>query len=543
MTLKWNAKDNCYMVVTTDADKAERAGLTHSTKLKGPRGEPVYFTGDYKGRPVDNPYAVLCFYDEAEPSAKARLDHMKADFEMSWKTQGDKIFKAKGDKSYLPYQNAGIAYGVEKGNVLIGDEPGLGKTVQAIGIANEIQADKVLIVVPASIRLNWQRELNNWSLNPDMNIQVFKNSKGGFRPGVNTGIFSYELAKHPGLHAAIMAEKWDLLVIDEAHYAKTEDASRTRALFGGGNGPFRDKFIADRVENIVALTGTPLPNRPRECYTIAKALCPEAFDWMSFDDFQYRFNPFATTQTPTGEIISIEKKGRLSELQARLRSNFMIRRLKKDVLTDLPDKRYEFTYIEPDGRIQEVLQRESLLDFEVEDLKNPFAEIWGMISTIRREMGEAKVPRVVEHMKFLLDIMELPKVVLFAHHRTVLDRLEFELEKYGVVSVRGGMSMFAKDKSVQGFQRDPQKRIFLGQMDSAGFGIDGLQNVCSHVVFAEPAWTPGTNEQAVDRCHRIGQHDNVLAQFLVVEGSLDERVLAKMLGKYDTIYNSLDRAH
>ncbi len=542
MTLKWNTTDKCYMVITTDAEKAERAGLTHSTKLKGPRGEPVYFTADYKGRPVDNPYAVLCFYDEADAGAKQRLDSMKADFDRSWLTEG-KPFSAKGDKSYLPYQNAGIAYGIDKRNVLIGDEPGLGKTVQAIGIANELQCDRILVIVPASIRLNWHRELNNW-YKGDPNIQVFKNSKGGFRPGANIGIFSYELAKHPGLHAAIMAEKWDMLVIDEAHYLKTEDAGRTRAVFGGGMGPFRDNYIADRIgKSIVSLTGTPLPNRPRECYTIAKALCPEAFDWMSFDDFVYRFNPSATITNSDGDIISVEKKGRLPELQARLRSNFMIRRLKKDVLKDLPDKRYEFTYIEPDGRIQDVLQRESLLDFNIDDLKNPFADIWGMISTLRREMGEAKVPRVVEHMKFLLDIMELPKVVLFAHHRTVMDRLEFELEKYGVVAVRGGMSMFAKDKSVQGFQHDPDKRIFLGQMDSAGFGIDGLQKVCSNVVFAEPAWTPGTNEQAVDRCHRIGQHDNVLAQFLVVEGSLDERVLAKMLGKYDTIHNSLDRTH
>jgi SNF2 family DNA or RNA helicase len=105
------------------------------------------------------------------------------------------------------------------------------------------------------------------------------------------------------------------------------------------------------------------------------------------------------------------------------------------------------------------------------------------------------------------------------------------------------MSSKAKDNSVQEFQTNKKKRIFLGQIDAAGVGIDGLQNVCDHVVFAEPAWTPGANEQAIDRCHRIGQHNNVLAQFLVVEGSLDERIIAAVLEKNETIHNSLDRAH
>jgi SWI/SNF-related matrix-associated actin-dependent regulator 1 of chromatin subfamily A len=239
-----------------------------------------------------------------------------------------------------------------------------------------------------------------------------------------------------------------------------------------------------------------------------------------------------------------EERGRLPELQARLRSNFMVRRLKKDVLKDLPDKRYELSYIEPTGRIKEILRRESLLKFDIADLKDPFSEIWGMISTIRREMGEAKVPRVIEHMKYLLGIVEIPKIVMFAHHNSVMNELVAALDPlYGVVCVRGGMSSVAKDRSVQTFQTDKRKRIFLGQIGAAGVGIDGLQNVCDHVVFAEPDWTPGVNEQAIDRCHRIGQHNNVLAQFLVVEGSLDERVIAAVLEKNETIHNSLDRAH
>jgi SWI/SNF-related matrix-associated actin-dependent regulator 1 of chromatin subfamily A len=378
----------------------------------------------------------------------------------------------------------------------------------------------------------------------DVHTHVVLKSRHGVFPStdINAVVTSYELTRNEGIHNALLEKNWDLMILDEAHYLKTTDAERTRAIFGGGLGRYRNKLLANKAGSIVGLTGTPLPNRPRECYTLANALCPESIDWLSYDDFCFRFNP-SMRMNKDDKIFNIEKQGRLPELQARLRSNFMVRRLKKEVLKDLPDKRYELNYIEPDGNIQEVLMRESLLNFNVSDLKDPFSSIWGMISTIRKEMGIAKVPRVVEHMKYLLDVVEVPKVVLFAHHVDVMNQLTTELERFGVVAVRGGMSSGAKNNSILTFQNDPSKRIFLGQMDAAGFGIDGLQNVCSHVVFAEPAWVPGTNEQAVDRCHRIGQHGNVLAQFLVVEGSFDEKVLATVFEKNETIFNVLDRSH
>jgi len=549
LTLSYNKKQKCFFVVTHDKEKAEKAGLTLSTTARGANGEAVYFTATHDKKPEMNPYAVMAYYDEADASAREQLAPIKRDYDLSWKFETNyqpklstKVKMLKQD--FYEFQKVGIEYGIAKGNVLIGDEPGLGKTLQAIGICNEVNAKNVLVICPGNVRLNWQAEFLKWSTNDEINTQVFSSSRHGFNQStpdnpVNTAIFSYELAKNPGLHAAILDREWDALIIDEAHYLKTSDAQRTQAIFGGGRGLFKSRHISDHVGRIIGLTGTPLPNRPRECYTIAKALCPEAIDWGSYEDFCYRYNPSATMDNGHNR----EEKGRLPELQARLRSNFMIRRLKKDVLKDLPDKVYEFTYVEPDGAISDVLKRERLLDFKVEDLKNPDSPIFGMISTLRREMGEAKIPRIVEHMRYLLDGVEIPKVVLFVHHRSVMDQLTVALEKYGVVSVRGGMSMTNKDKSVQSFKNNPKVRIFLGQLDSAGVGIDGLQNVCDHVVIAEPAWTPGTNEQGVDRCHRIGQHGNVLAQFLVVEGSLDERVLMAILEKNETINSVLDKRH
>jgi SWI/SNF-related matrix-associated actin-dependent regulator 1 of chromatin subfamily A len=145
-------------------------------------------------------------------------------------------------------------------------------------------------------------------------------------------------------------------------------------------------------------------------------------------------------------------------------------------------------------------------------------------------------------MKMLLDIEEIPKVVLFCHHRSVMDALNEQLKDYGVVMVRGGIGPKRQQNAIDQFVENPAIRVFMGQLDAAGFGIDGLQGVCSRAVIAEPAWTPGTNEQAIDRLHRIGQHENVIATFLVVEGSLDEYVLASVLDKAQIIHSSLDRS-
>jgi SWI/SNF-related matrix-associated actin-dependent regulator 1 of chromatin subfamily A len=546
MGLTFNESQGTFILTTADGAAAEAAGLTLSTLIRGPKGEKVYYTADYEStghKPVFNPYAALPFWRQADEKALAKLRHLIDDYEASWAMDTDKDYpypdarRAEG-KSYMPFQKAGIEYALRRGNCLIGDEPGLGKTIQAIGIANACGAEKVLVLCPATIRKNWQREIHDWSVLPRLKTYPIYKSADGVSPVANYVICSYDLARNPNIHDALYAIKWDMLIIDEAHYLKSTDAIRTRAVFGGGarSSKFSTHWLADRTDRIVGLTGTPLPNRPRECYTVARALNWESIDWASYDSFLFRYNP--SMQVSTGH--TVEEKGRLPELQARLRCNFMVRRMKKDVLPQLPDKRYEMSYVEPNGAISEILAREKLIDFDPMELFNPDFMLDGTpISTLRRLMGEAKIPRVVEHLKYLLDIVEIPKLVVFTHHNSVMNALLTAMAPYGTTCIRGGMSTLAKDANIQDFVNS-DKRIFFGQLDTME-GIDGLQRVCDHVVFAEPAWNPGRNEQCVDRCHRIGQHGNVLAQFLIVEGSLDEKVLHIVLGKAQAIHASLDK--
>lgn len=550
MSLSYNPSlDTFNLLVPGDDQRAVAAGLTLSTKATGPRGEKVFYPADYDKKPIFNPYAVLDFYDEADGAARAKLSSYMRDYKNSWAQtyEGDfphpeTSIETGEPLEYMQFQKAGIAFGLQKGNILIGDEPGLGKTVEAIGICNAKSSKRNLIICPASIRLQWYKKIREWSSIENVLPYPVMKAASGVSDVAHYVIVSYDLTRHAGIHDALCALKWDNIVVDEAHYLKSTDARRTQAIFGasGPPSPYFVKNLLKRCGNVIALTGTPLPNRPRECYTLARAICFESIDYMSFDEFCYRFNPSAR-EIDGDKVFTMEKKGRLPELQARLRTNFMIRRMKEDVQKELPKKRYELTYVESNGKIKEVLAKERMLHFKIEELKDPFAEIWGMISTIRREMGEAKVPRVIEHVKYLLDLVEIPKLCIFAHHKSVMNTLAQELGHYGLVQIRGGVSPLSRQSNIDQFRKDEFTRIFLGQMDASGFGVDGLQDVCDWAVFAEPSWTPGINEQVVDRLHRIGQKKNVLAQFLVVEGSLDERILAANFEKVHTIHESLDR--
>lgn len=537
--LSFNKKQNTFFLFTHDEARAKRAGLTLSTKVTGPNGEKCFFTAGYDHKPDKNPYAALEFFGEADEDARRELGSLKEAYDRSWADNSPKVFPAPPGYEYAGFQNAGISAGLEKGSLLIGDEPGLGKTGQAIGICEARKEKRNLVIVPATIRKQWAKAVTTWTDGRRSAYPILKSSDGT-NPHCEYNITSYDLTRNEGLHGALMSQTWDNLIVDEAHYAKNTGAGRTQAIFGGGahGSKYFEEFIRNKCGNVIALTGTYLPNRPREAYILAKAINWEAIDWMTFNEFCYRFNP--SGYADNGMLIE-EREGRLEELQARLRCNFMIRRLKADVAKYLPPKTYEMSYIETDGGISEVLKKERMLNFRPEDLRNQFTPLFGMISTIRREMGEAKIPRIVEHLRYLMDDLEIPKVVVFCHHRSVMDALEHYLGQYGVVQVRGGMSSNQKEHSVESFVRESTKRIFIGQLDSAGFGVDGLQSVANYVVFAEPSWVPGTNEQAVDRCHRMGQKNNVIAQFLIVEGSIDERMLTTVFDKTHVIHNSLDK--
>lgn len=200
----------------------------------------------------------------------------------------------------------------------------------------------------------------------------------------------------------------------------------------------------------------------------------------------------------------------------------MMRRTKSEVLSELPEVLEQNLYLEITPEIQQALAIEDeLTDEEKESILN--FENLGQTATYRKDLAMAKIPQALLAIEDTLNNVE--KLVIFAYHRDFIDTLADKLDDYGVEVVKGGLSAEEKQNRVDNFVNNKDVRVFIGQIEAAGTGIDGLQFVCSNVIFAEIDWVPGTLDQAKARCHRIGQKNQVHIQYLIVPDSLEEAML------------------
>lgn len=410
--------------------------------------------------------------------------------------------------SLRPYQKAGVEELLQKlsanakHGALLADAPGLGKTAQAISVLNRLVWNPgvyCLIVCPASLRLNWMRELTVW-LRPE------------HAPFVEIRTYG-EITRHKQEH-----ERYALLVFDEAHYLKNPDAKRTKAC------------LALDGDYKLFLTGTPVVNRPMELFPVLHAL---GFK-LSRVEFGIKFC--------AGHFINVPRRGfhgyrkawdfsgasRTDELNKALRSSVMVRRTKEEVLTELPPKIRQVIAMDfASGESESFRQRFASLSLAADILREttriPFEEL----AKERYNVAVAKIPYVREFIDDLLE--EEEKVVVFAHHRDVVKALA---EGDDRVMLYGGMTEKQKDEAVQAFQHG-SARVFVGQITAAGTGL--TLTAARTVVFAELDWVPGNVTQAEDRCHRIGQHDTVRVFHIVAEGSIDARLVRAIVDKQTII--------
>ncbi|HWQ09027.1 MAG TPA: DEAD/DEAH box helicase, partial [Holophaga sp.] len=450
--------------------------------------------------------------------------------------------------SYLPYQKAGVAYGLSHKNVLIGDEMGLGKTIQAIGISNaDPNAKKILIICPASLKLNWRNEWQKWDTK-GLKVGV---AEGKTWPAdADVVIVNYDIAaKHKDI---IEATHWDLEIADECHYLKNPKAIRTKAILGDkGKGGFQ-------ATRRVMLTGTPIVNRPVELWPIVQAMDPDGLG-KNFFGFAKRY--CGATQGYGGHW-DFSGASHLDELQGKLRASFMVRRLKKDVLKELPPKNRSVVVLQPSNDQMKVIAKEQAMAeknrAQMEELKaqvelakasdneaaykeavnklNQGCQVaFTEMAEARKEVAIAKIPDVIERAKDLLE--QTDKIVIMAHHHEVVDQLKAEFGEDAVV-VDGRVKVEERQANVEAFQKG-KPRIFIGTIKAAGVG---LTLTASHtVLFAELDWVPGNVTQAEDRCHRIGQKDNVDIYHVVLDGSMDAKMAQTLVSKQVIIDKALDK--
>jgi len=401
------------------------------------------------------------------------------------------------------YQKTGARFLAERDFAYNADDPGLGKSAQAVTCAILSGAKTVRVVAPATVRENWHREFNRFG-GSDIAVQSL----------------SYEGATK--LHKAGELRATDYLIVDEAHYLQSREAQRTRAILG----PKLDlkNSIAALSGKTSFLSGTPARANPSQLWPVLHAAFPESVKTkrgtpLDFWAFAKRY----CHVKDNGFGLQIEGGRNLEDLRLRM-APYFIRRKADDVLKDLPEIRFGTVIVEPKTVAREVRAIEHEMSGEIEaalrdgDLERLSQSTAGL----RRFIGLAKIKPV-----FDLAIEELiytDKLVLFAWHVDVLDGLEklFREQNIDVVRIDGGTPAGRRQQAVDRFQTNPDCRVFLGNILAAGVG--NTLTAAHRMLIVESSYTPADNWQAALRIRRIGQKSDCLVRFVALAGSYDERI-------------------
>jgi len=408
-----------------------------------------------------------------------------------------------------PFQRAGVKYALESRRLFIADEQGLGKTVEALALLEEDDAYPAVVICPASLKLNWQRETEHWLPHRSLHVVV---GTGKVIPKADITVLNYEIVHAHRERLAIARPK--ALILDESHYVKNPQAKRTRAV----------RRLAEQLpENAlkVCLTGTPLMNHPDELISQLRII-GRLEEFGSGARFKRRF----------------QGAGAEERIHWHLRRTCFVRRLKKDVLPQLPEKRQVVVPValenEKEYRLAERdviawLQEQPLELSELEGKVQATlrAERLAQLNVLRRLAARGKLGPM---LAWIDDFMQSEEpLVVFASHREIQ---EMVVQRFpDALHVVGADKAEERDRAVQAFQDPDGPRLIVCSTRVAGQGITLTR--ASNVAFLDLEWSPAMHDQAEDRTHRIGQRDAVTAWYLLAAETIDENmaeVLARKRG-------------
>lgn len=478
--------------------------------------------------------------DEVGVAMEKVLAQFQETMELSRAGDVDKDFDLPPGLELFPFQKAGVAYAERVGNVLIADEMGLGKTVQALVTVKLADQFPCIVVCPASLKRNWEREANKWL--PGRKVRVLD---GNFSPlrFMNQGFSMWDVVI-VNYNSRILS-KWlgqlvDIspasIILDECHAIKNPKAQQSKLV---------QELVAETKARVIALSGTPVVNRPMEFFQIVKAL-GHAKTLGGYSEYKRRYDNSRTEAH--------------HELNTRARTHFMVRRLKKDVLTELPPKMYSTIPIEIinrdayrkaeadiagffatkksqdakflkdviaycDAKHYEGETREKFIDAAKAQHYNASYAIAAQNEALLRWEAlkqlavQGKMPAVMEWIEDFLESGE--KLVVFCTHTAIGQAIA---AKFDADFIHGGVSPDERQPMVDAFQTDPERKVIVGNLIAMGEGL--TLTAASNVVFVELGWNRKQHAQAEDRCHRIGQHDSVMVYHLVAEDTIEQEIIA-----------------
>lgn len=441
------------------------------------------------------------------------------------------------------YQQQGVVFLTERKKAILADQPGLGKTIQAITAANNL-GRYTLVICPASLKTNWAREII--ARDAEARIQIIGSGSKveEYSDGDGSGgewlIINYDLlAKYTREDLRILVP-YQTLILDEAHYIKETKTIRTKAAL----------LIAELADNVFLLTGTPILNRPIELYPLLKAIGhPIAADWYSYAmKYCGAFKQSAVRwvrvngkpQRKAFYFLNVGGATNLPELGEKIKSVYL-RRTKKE-LKNLPEKisnevivslspahikKYNSawsTYLAYLDSMKDELLEElgSQDEFDVKMEKVVSAKHLVELQKFRQITSEAKIERVVSDALRMIENEE--KVIIFTVYTATLESLvaAFNKEKIKCVSLSGENDATERQQAVDQFQNDESVKAFIGNIKAAGVGL--TLTAATQVLFVDCEWTPALNEQAEDRAHRVGQSEVVNIYYYLAENTIDEDV-------------------
>ncbi|KAJ8539768.1 hypothetical protein K7X08_014020 [Anisodus acutangulus] len=449
------------------------------------------------------------------------------------------------ESKLLPFQREGVRFALQHGGrILLADEMGLGKTLQAIAVVSCIRESwPVLVLAPSALRLHWASMIQQWMDIPSSDILVILSQCGGSNKGgfkivpSNTkksihldGVFnivSYDIV--PKLQDLLMASTFKVVIADESHFLKNAQAKRTSASLP----------LLQKAQYVILLSGTPALSRPIELFKQLEALHPTVYK---------NVHEYGNRYCKGGIFGFYQGASNHEELHSLIKATVMIRRLKKDVLSELPQKRRQQVFLDLGEKEMrqvnalfcelEVIKGKGKLAQSEEEAKClKFAEK-SLISKIYTASAEAKIPAVLDYLGTMVEAN--CKFLIFAHHQSMIDSIHEYLlkKKVGCIRIDGGTPSALRQALVTDFQEKETIKAAVLSIRAGGVGL--TLTAASTVIFAELSWTPGDLIQAEDRAHRIGQVSSVNVCYLLANDTVDDIIWDVVQSKLDNLGQMLD---
>lgn len=426
------------------------------------------------------------------------------------------------------YQKVGVEFFLANNGTAINSDPmGSGKSFQSIAYAAHSNFDKVFVVCPSSVKYNWENEVKKFTHMTPFVING-KTKKEELNEGYDNSnfiIINYDILKK--FAAEIIVKKWDLMILDECHMIKNSKAQRTKII----------KKLASVMPRRILLSGTPFLSRPSELFNSLYLVDPRT--WNNYYSYTKRYcDGFRDSYGWNDRGAS-----NIEELQDKI-SKYFIRRQKKDILPELPEKTFidYLVDLSPDIQKQYDLAEREFSKFLVEVKKKNKKEIKKALQAeklvklgaLRNLTSKGKIGAAKEIVQNIIDGNE--KVLVFSCYNEPLEELEKEFGDKTVM-ITGKIDSKKRNDLVNEFQNNENKKIFLGGMKSAGVGIN--LTAASNVLFIDFSWVPADHAQAIDRAHRIGSKtDKITIYQLYSRGTIDE-YMHKILNKKQILFDCL----